>query len=116
MDAQAGLLLEHGGDPRKGPEIIGEAMGLRPLREESAQGLAVGFLDLGWLSQRTTLPGRLTLGLKRTTPPQRGRSGDFALPGHLRLGNSPRQQRHSLPSARLHGLEVALGRPRLPNP
>jgi hypothetical protein len=51
VDPQPGLSFEHGGNPRKRPEIIGEAVGLGAFGEELAQGLAVGFLDLGWLSQ-----------------------------------------------------------------
>lgn len=115
VDAQAGLLFEHGGNPRKRPEIVGEAVGLRPFGEEFAQGHAVGFMDLGWLSKGATLPRLLAFGIKGAPPAQcRGRR-DFALPGHLRLGDSTGQQRHALLTAGLHGVEVALRWPRIPN-
>lgn len=115
VDAQAGLPLEHGGNPRKSPKIVGEAVGLRAFGEESAQSHAVGFLDFGWLSQWATLPSLLAIGVEGPTPAQcRGRR-DFALPGDFCLGNSPSQQCHALLPAGLHGVEVALRWPRLPD-
>ena len=66
-------------------------MGLRPLDKETAQGLAVGLFDLGWLPEGPPLPSTLALSLKGAAPAQRGGSRDLTPSCNLRLCNSPRQ-------------------------
>jgi hypothetical protein len=115
VDPQPGLSLQDGGNPGKCPQIVGEPVGLRTIGEKFAQGDTVGFLDLGRLSQGTTLPRQLALGIEGATPTHRRGRRDFALPGDLCLGNSPGQQCHALLPVGLHGVKVAFRWPRIPD-